>query len=85
MPPHRWRGLEPPCGLRTQQQIECDDVRDHQHGHVDDRDRIRGAQLPRQRRKANLGGVVIVADEVNRPNEIEGDDEKPEERTYPYA
>src|SRR5258708_552627 len=34
-------------GLRTQHQIECDDVRDHQHGHVDDRDRIRGTQLPR--------------------------------------
>src|SRR6202008_414314 len=38
----------------------------------------------RQRRKANLDGVVIVEEEVNRPNEIEGDDEKPEQRTYPY-
>jgi hypothetical protein len=28
--------------------------------------------------------VVIVEDEVNRPNEIEGDDEKPEERSHPY-
>jgi len=26
-------------GLRARQQTECDDVRDHQHGHVDDRDR----------------------------------------------
>ena len=32
-------------GLRTKQQIECDDVRGHQHGHVDDRDRVRGAQF----------------------------------------
>ena len=71
-------------GLRKQQQIECDDVRDHQQGHVDDRDRVRGAQLPRQRRKASVGGVVIVEDEVDHSNEIEGNDEKPEEWTHPY-
>jgi len=59
-------------------------VRDHQHGHVDDRDRVRGAQLPRQRRKANLGGVVIVEDEIDHPHEIERRDEQPKERTYPY-
>jgi hypothetical protein len=52
--------------LRTHQQIECDDVRDHQQRHVDDRDRVGGSQLPRQGRKAELGGVVIVDDEVGR-------------------
>src|SRR5882762_446016 len=35
-------------GLRTQQQIKCDDVRDHPHGHVDNRDSVGGAQLPRR-------------------------------------
>src|SRR6267154_2521418 len=35
-------------GLRTQQQIKCDDVRDHPHGHVDNRDSVGGAQLSRQ-------------------------------------
>ena len=29
------------------------------------------------------GGMVIVADEVGRSHDIEGDDEQPEERTYP--
>src|SRR5258708_6355925 len=33
-------------GLRAQQQIKCGDVRDHQHGHIDNRDSIRGAQPP---------------------------------------
>jgi hypothetical protein len=72
-------------GLGTQQQIECGDVRDHQHGHVEDRDRVGGAQLPRQPRKANLDGVVIGEDEVDHSNEIEGDHEQPKERTYPYC
>src|SRR6266853_343862 len=71
-------------GLITQQQIECDDVRDHQHGHVDDRDRVCGAQLPRHRRKADLNGVVIVEDKVDHSHEIEGNDEQPKEWTYPY-
>jgi len=45
-------------GLRSEQQIECDEVRDHQHRHVDDRDRVGGAQLPRQRRKGDPGSAV---------------------------
>src|SRR6266702_7000292 len=71
-------------GLGTHQQIERDEVRDHQHGHVDDRDRVCGTQLPRQRRKSDLDGVVIVKDDVDYPHEIEGDDKRPKERTYPY-
>ena len=35
-------------GLGTDQQIECGDVRDHQQRHVDDRDRVGGAQLSRR-------------------------------------
>jgi hypothetical protein len=62
--------------LRTQQQIECDDVRDHQQGHVDDRDCIGGTQLPRNRGKVELDGVVIVDNQVGHAHEIEGDDEE---------
>src|SRR5215471_6377136 len=40
-----------PAGRWAQQQIECDDVRDHQQGYVDDRDRIGAAQLPYDSRK----------------------------------
>jgi hypothetical protein len=58
-----------------QQQIECGDVRDYQQGHVDDRDRVGGTQLPRQRGKAELVAVLIVDDDVDRAYEIEGDDE----------
>src|ERR1041385_5385422 len=36
--------------LRTQQQIECCDVRDHQQGYIDDRDEVGGAQLSRHGR-----------------------------------
>src|SRR2546427_8414255 len=71
-------------GLRPQQKIECEDVRDHQQGHVDDRDRVRRAQLPRQCRKADPDGVVIVEDEVDHSHEIEGNYEQPKEWTYPY-
>lgn len=46
-------------GLGTQQEIDCEDVRNHQQGHVEDRNRVRGAKLPRQQRKANLDGVVV--------------------------
>jgi len=49
-------------------------VRDHQHWHIDDRNHVCGAQLPRQRRKTCLDGVVIVEEDVRRPNKIEGDD-----------
>jgi hypothetical protein len=69
---------------RTHQKIECGDVRDHQQRYVDDRDRVGGAQPLRVRRKADLDGVVIVDDEVDRPHEIEGDDEQPEQRAYPH-
>ena len=36
------------------------------------------------RRKAGPDGVVVVDEDVGRSHEIEGDDEEPEERTYPY-
>src|SRR3984893_16157911 len=72
-------------GLRKCQQIECGDVCDHQHRDVDDRDRVGDAQLPRQRRKADLVAVVVVDDDVDRGDEIEGDDEQPKERTYAYG
>ena len=45
-------------GLPTRprhQQIERDDVRDHQQRHVDDRDRVSGAQFPRHRGKVRPG------------------------------
>lgn len=71
-------------GLGTQQQIERHEVCDHQHRHVDDRNRVGGAQLPHQRRKANLGSVVIVENEIDHPHEIKGDYEQPKDRTYPY-
>ena len=56
---------------------------DHQSGHVDDGYRVCGAQLPRECRKTKLIAVIIVDDEVGRSHEIEGDDERPKERTYP--
>jgi TetR/AcrR family transcriptional regulator, transcriptional repressor for nem operon len=59
-------------------------VRDDQHGHIHDRGHMRRSQLPRQCRKPDLRGVVIVEDEIDQPNEIERDDEQPEERTYSY-
>src|SRR5580704_3916017 len=79
--------LQHGCSLvtvpRTDQQVECDDVRDHQQWHVDNRVRIGGAQLSRHRRKAKLNGVVVIDDDVGCPHEIEGDDERPKQRTYP--
>lgn len=35
-------------------------ARDHQHGHIDDRDRLGDAQLPRQRTKADPIALIIV-------------------------
>ena len=60
-------------------------MRDHQQGHVDDRNRIGSAELPWHHIKASLNGVVVIDDDVRRPGEIEGDDERPKERTYPRA
>src|ERR1700691_4037411 len=71
-------------GLRTHQPIERHDVRDHQHWYIENRYRISCAQLPRQRRKTNMDGVVIVDENVDRPYQIESDDKQPEERTHPY-
>jgi hypothetical protein len=53
-------------------------MRDHQLGHVDDRNRIRCAELPR--RKSDLDGVIVIEEEVAHSHEIEGDDEQPEDR-----
>ena len=46
-------------GLTTCQQIESDDVRDHQQRHIEDWDRVGGAQLPRQRWKIKLDAVIV--------------------------
>ena len=69
--------------LRAQQQIEGCDVRDHQQRHIDDRDRVSRAQLSRHRGKVDLGGVVIVDNEVDKAHDIEANDEQPKQRTYP--
>src|ERR1017187_7387800 len=49
---------------RTHQPIESEEMRDHQHGHIENRNRTCGAQLPRQRRKTALDGVVIAEQDV---------------------
>jgi hypothetical protein len=72
-------------GLRTRQQIQRDDVGDHQQGYVDDQDRVAGAQLPRQRWKTKLDAMLIVDDDVDSPHNVEGDDKQPKERTHPCA
>jgi CO/xanthine dehydrogenase Mo-binding subunit len=69
--------------LRTQQEIERGDMGDHQQGHVDHRDRIGDAQLPRHLSKPELDRMVIVENEVDHPHEIEGHDEEPEQRAHP--
>src|SRR5215467_6195396 len=71
--------------LRTHQQIKCDDVRNHQQRDVNDRDHVGGTQLSCQGWKAELGGVIIVDDEVGRAHEVEGDNEQPKDRTYPHS
>jgi hypothetical protein len=71
--------------LRPHQQIERDDVRDHQNRNIEYWDHVGDAQLPRYSRKSDPDGVVIVKNEVDCPNEIECDDEQPEERTNPYG
>ena len=38
---------------------------------------------PAMRRKTDLDGMIVVDEQVDRAHEIEGDDEQPEERTYP--
>lgn len=54
-------------------------MRDHQQGHVDDRDHVCGAQLSRHCGKADPDSVVIVEDEVDHSHEIEGNHEQPKE------
>ena len=73
------------AGQRTQQQIECGDVRNHRDRHVDDRDGEGGSQLPRHRGKADLNGVVVVDEQVSYSCEIECDGEKRKARTCPYC
>jgi hypothetical protein len=58
--------------LGTREPIECDDVRDHQHGHVDDRDHVCSAELPCYFSKTEADGVIVVDDEVGCSHEIEG-------------
>ena len=70
------------AGPRADQPIESDEVRKHQHGYVEDRDRVGRAQLSRDRWKAELDGVVVGKEDVGRPREIERDDEEPKQRTY---
>jgi hypothetical protein len=45
-------------------------------GHVNDRDSVSGTQLPCPRRQAGLDGVVVVQDEIDRPDDVECDDVK---------
>ncbi len=72
-------------GMWAYQPIESGDMRDHQHWYVENRDRVCCAQLPCQRRKSDLDGMVIVEEEVGCSNEIEGHYEQPKERTYPHG
>ena len=46
-------------GVEMQKHIESDHVRDHQLGHIDDRDRVRGAQLPRPAQEGQPAGVCF--------------------------
>src|SRR5260221_5877400 len=81
---HLWSGDRRSPVRCTHQQIEGGDVRDHQQRHVDDRDRVGGAQLSCERGEAELDAMIIVDDDVNRATDIEGDDEEREERPYPH-
>src|SRR5262249_50845543 len=69
--------------LTTQQPIEGCDVRDHEQRNIEDWDGVRRAQLSGHRRQANADGMVIVENEINGPDDIEGDDEEPKNRPYP--
>jgi hypothetical protein len=60
------------------QQIECSDVRDNQRGQVEYRDPVRCTQLAGQRGKLELNAMVIVDNDVGRPCDIEGEDERSE-------
>jgi hypothetical protein len=57
-------------GPMARQPIESDEVRDHQHWHIENRDRVRGTQLARDSWKTELDGVVVVEEDVGRPHEI---------------
>jgi len=70
--------------VRTHQPIESDEVRDHQKWNIENRDRVCGTQLPRQRRKTESDRVIVVEQDVDRTYEIEGDDKEPKERTHPH-
>src|SRR5258708_22974 len=71
-------------GQMTPQQIEGGDVCDNEQRYVDERDRVGGAKLPRQRRKPDLVAVIIVDDDVDCSHKIEGDNQRPKDRTYPH-
>ena len=79
----RFQAASKTIGLAAQQPVKRNHVRDHEHGHIEDRDRICGAKLARVRREIALNSVAIVEDEIARPDEIEGDDKGPEKRTDP--
>src|SRR6185437_870498 len=68
----------------TRQPIERQNMGNHQDRHVEDRDRVDGAQLSRERGQVDLGGMVIVDEDVGCTHDIEGNDKRPEQRTYPY-
>ena len=57
-------------GLRTHQPVESDEVRDHQHWHVDDRNDVGSAELPCQRRQTAPDGVVVGLEEIDGSDEI---------------
>ncbi len=78
-----YRNSAPQRLWTAQQQIESEGMRDHQDRHVDDRDSVGCAQLPGKRWKADLDCVVVIEGDVRYSYKIEGDDERPKERTNP--
>src|SRR5579871_5297642 len=60
----------------TREQVERNAVRDHQRGHVQDRYRISGAQLTGNLRKIEYRPVIVVDEDVDRPDDVECDEER---------
>ena len=67
--------------LRAQQPVDGDNVSDHEQGHIEDGNEIRGAKLTGDGRKVKADGVGVVDDEVGDAGKVEGDGEEPEEGT----
>ena len=59
-------------------------MRDHEHWHIENRNRVCGAQLSCEFRKTEPDGVVIGEEDIDRSDEIERDNEEPKEWTHPH-